>query len=87
MRHWALKCRGAFYIYADISAFSDDSMKFCNDLLEQEGVAITPGIDFSPAHGGHFVRFAYTAEIPRLREAVARIKNFLSKLKDDESPI
>jgi len=76
-----VKPQGAFYIYADISAFSDDSMKFCNDLLVQQGVAITPGIDFSPAHGGHFVRFAYTAEIPRLKEAVARIKNFLSKLK------
>ena len=74
-----VKPQGAFYIYADISAFSDDSMKFCNDLLAQQGVAITPGIDFSPAHGGHFVRFAYTDEVPRLKEAVARIKNFLSK--------
>ncbi len=69
--------QGAFYIYADISAFSQDSMKFCEELLEQEGVAITPGIDFSPTHGHHFVRFAYTASVARLQESVARIKRFL----------
>jgi aspartate/methionine/tyrosine aminotransferase len=68
---------GAFYIYADISAFSQDSMKFCQELLEKEGVAITPGIDFSQAHGEHFVRFAYTAPVDRLKEAVTRIKRFL----------
>lgn len=69
--------QGAFYIYTDISAFSQDSMNFCKELLEQEGVAITPGIDFSPTHGHHFVRFAYTAPVTRLKEAVIRIKRFL----------
>jgi len=68
---------GAFYIYADISAFSQDSMKFCQELLEKEGVAITPGVDFSQAHGEHFVRFAYTAPVDRLKEAITRIKRFL----------
>lgn len=70
--------QGAFYIYADISVFSQDSMGFCKELLEQEGVAITPGIDFSPTHGHHFVRFAYTVPVDRLKEAVMRIKRFLA---------
>ncbi len=77
------KPQGAFYIYADIRAFSDDSMTFCLALLEQEAVAITPGIDFSPSNGHHFVRFAYTADIPRLKEAVKRIKHFLVSWKPE----
>ena len=75
------KPEGAFYIYADISAlnhkYNNDSMAFCVDLLEQTGVAITPGIDFGEQHGHHFVRFAYTADIPVLKDAISRIKSFL----------
>ncbi len=75
-----VKPLGAFYIYADVSGFTQDSMAFCQQLLEQEGVAITPGIDFSPTDGKHFVRFAYTASVPRLKQAVARIQSFLESL-------
>lgn len=77
---------GAFYIYCDVSRFTKDSMKFCLELLEQEAVAITPGIDFGQSDGNHFVRFAYTANIARLEEAVVRIKRFLSSanLKKDQ---
>lgn len=77
------KPEGAFYIYADISQllhkYHMDSMAFCLSLLEQTGVAITPGIDFGEQHGNHFVRIAYTAEIPVLKQAVVRIKQFLAK--------
>lgn len=72
--------KGAFYIYCDVSDFTQDSMQFCLDLLEQEAVAITPGIDFGEQDGQHFVRFAYTTEIPRLKEAVSRIQRFLMNL-------
>jgi len=75
-----VKPQGAFYIYADIRAFSEDSMAFCRALLDEQGVAITPGIDFSPSEGEHFVRFAYTAPVPKLKQAVARIKLFLERL-------
>ena len=78
---------GAFYIYCDVSAFTQDSMQFCLDLLEQQGVAITPGIDFSEQtghyRGEHFVRLAYTTDVPRLQEAVARIQTFLHSLKNN----
>ncbi|MFT7110167.1 MAG: aspartate/methionine/tyrosine aminotransferase [Psychrobacter glaciei] len=77
-----VKPEGAFYIYADISQlaheYNQDSMAFCLSLLEETGVAITPGIDFGKQHGHHFVRFAYTADIPVLKKAVARLKQFLS---------
>jgi aspartate/methionine/tyrosine aminotransferase len=73
---------GAFYIYADISAlnhrYSNDSMLFCQTLLQETGVAITPGIDFGEQHGHHFVRFAYTADIPVLQDAIERIQQFLN---------
>lgn len=74
---------GAFYIYCDISKFTRDSMTFCLALLEQEAVAITPGIDFGEQGGGHFVRFAYTTDVPRLEEAVQRIQRFLEKNYSD----
>ena len=75
--------QGAFYIYADISELghehSQDSMRFCLDLLEQTGLAITPGIDFGHQHGHHFVRFAYTSDIPVLQDAITRLKIYLKK--------
>jgi len=69
--------QGAFYVYAGCSRFTADSFAFARDLLEQAGVAVTPGIDFG-SHGasGH-VRFAYTNPIERLQEAVSRIERFL----------
>jgi aspartate/methionine/tyrosine aminotransferase len=52
-------------------------MQLCLDLLEQTGLAITPGIDFGHQQGHHFVRFAYTCDIPVLEQAVARLRKFL----------
>lgn len=76
---------GAFYIYADISELdhplNQNSMQFCLDLLDEKGLAITPGIDFGHQQGHHFVRFAYTCDIPVLKKAVARLTEFLFESK------
>ncbi len=65
--------QGAFYLYADVSAFTDDAQAFCAHFLETEHVAFTPGLDFGSHRATQHVRLAYTQEIPRLQEAVERI--------------
>ena len=70
--------QGAFYIWANIEKYSNDAFAFCNQLLEQQGVAITPGIDFGAKWTNH-VRFAYTRDIEVLAEGVKRIRQFLGK--------
>jgi aspartate/methionine/tyrosine aminotransferase len=73
--------QGAFYLYADISRIAragiKDSFAFSERLLEEAGVAITPGIDFGSHQSGRFVRFAYTSSRDRLEQAIARIAAFL----------
>jgi len=69
--------QGAFYIYAGCSRLTDDSFGFARDLLEDAGVAITPGIDFGAHRAAEHLRFAYTNSIDRLQEGVARIERFL----------
>ncbi len=64
---------GAFYLYADISAFTDDAYKFCYYFLENQHVAFTPGLDFGAYKSNAHVRFAYTKSLPVLEEAVERI--------------
>jgi aspartate/methionine/tyrosine aminotransferase len=68
---------GAFYLYADISRFSRDSFDFAKRMLEQAGVAATPGIDFDPVRGHDFIRFCYAGSAGEMREAVERIGNWL----------
>ena len=70
---------GAFYLYADVSHFTDDSFDFAKRMLEQAGVAATPGIDFDPVRGKHFMRFCYAGSAGDMREAVGRIGNWLTK--------
>ena len=70
--------QGAFYLYADCSRFTDDSFGFSRELLEQAGVAITPGIDFGGYRAERHVRFAYTTSLEQLRNGVERIRQFLS---------
>ena len=69
----AVEPQGAFYLYADISAFGGEAYAFCQHMLETEFVAITPGLDFGRFQAGHHVRFAYTQDLPRLQQAVERI--------------
>jgi aspartate/methionine/tyrosine aminotransferase len=70
---------GAFYLYADISRFSNDSLDFAKRMLEQAGVAATPGLDFDPIHGKDFVRFCYAGSVAEMHEAVARIAQWLKR--------
>jgi aspartate/methionine/tyrosine aminotransferase len=69
---------GAFYLYADVSRFSNDSFEFATRMLEQAGVAATPGIDFDPLHGRQFLRLCYAGAREEMREAVERIGAWLS---------
>jgi aspartate/methionine/tyrosine aminotransferase len=70
--------QGAFYIYADCSRFTQDSFDFAMNLLEQTGVAITPGIDFGTHQAGCHVRFAYTNSRANLTEGVERLHRALA---------
>lgn len=73
----AVEPQGAFYIYANIEKFSDNSQEFCRWMLEEHGVAVTPGADF----GGHLadkhIRFAYTTSMEQLKKGVERLRKAL----------
>ena len=68
---------GAFYLYADVSRFTDDSLDFAKRMLEDAGVAATPGADFDPFHGRQFLRFCYAGAAAEMHEAVERIGAWL----------
>ena len=68
---------GAFYLYADCSRFTADSYTFSTRLLEEAGVAITPGVDFGTNHPERHVRFAYTTSLENLREGMRRLRAYL----------
>jgi len=68
---------GAFYLYADVSRFSDDSFEFAKRMLAQTHVAATPGVDFDPIKGRHFIRFCYAGAAGEMHEAVDRLANWL----------
>jgi aspartate/methionine/tyrosine aminotransferase len=72
-----LPADGAFYLYADVSDFTSDSFEFAGEMLEKARVAATPGIDFDPLHGRRFIRFSYARSADEMREAVARITQWL----------
>jgi len=68
---------GAFYIYADCSTVTDDSFNWVHELLEKEGVAITPGVDFGEFNANTHVRFAYTRPLAELERACCRLARFI----------
>lgn len=68
---------GAFYIYADISRFTDDSIGFCRRMLHEAGVATTPGLDFDPRRGARMLRLSYAGPEADVREGVARLEAWL----------
>ncbi len=70
---------GAFYLYADVSRFSNDSLDFAKRMLNEAGVAATPGIDFDPVNGRHFLRFCYAGSTAEMHDAVERIGNWLKR--------
>jgi aspartate/methionine/tyrosine aminotransferase len=70
--------QGAFYLWADISRFSDNCEQFCQQVLQRDGVAITPGTDFGVASAQRFVRVAFTTSREDLEEGVARLRRGLA---------
>jgi len=71
------KPQGAFYIYADAGRFTEDSQAFCLQLLEEHGVALTPGVDFGHHLATRHLRFSYTTSMERLEIAVERLAGVL----------
>ncbi|BBY24266.1 aminotransferase [Mycobacterium stomatepiae] len=69
---------GAFYVYADVSDFTDDSLAFCSKLLADTGVAIAPGIDFDTRRGNRFVRLSFAGPTSDIEEALRRMGPWLS---------
>ena len=69
---------GAFYIYADVARFTNDSVAFCKRLLEEAGVAATPGLDFDPLEGAHHLRLSFAGSEADCREALRRLKGWLT---------
>jgi len=70
---------GGFFVYADTTRFSADSERFCRDVLEAAGVALTPGVDFGRHRAADHVRFSYTIGRSRLEEGVARLAAYLGR--------
>ncbi|EJZ09678.1 pyridoxal phosphate-dependent aminotransferase [Mycolicibacterium vaccae] len=68
---------GAFYVYADVSHLTTDSLAFCSTLLNETGVAIAPGVDFDTVRGGTFVRLSFAGPPSDLEEALRRIGAWL----------
>ena len=71
-----VKPNGAFYLFVNIKEVSNDSMQFCKDLLEDQGVAVVPGVGFGAE--GYF-RFSYATDIETIKEGVRRIEAFVQK--------
>ena len=71
---------GAFYVYADVSDFSTDSLEFCARLLADTGVAIAPGIDFDTMHGGAYVRLSFAGPATDVTESLHRLEPWLADL-------
>ena len=70
---------GAFYIYADISRFSSDSLDFARRMLHEAGVAATPGVDFDPVHGHEFLRFSFAGAHDDMKLALEMLTGFLKE--------
>jgi aspartate/methionine/tyrosine aminotransferase len=68
---------GAFYLYADVARFTNDSVGFCRRMLDEAGVAATPGVDFDPVEGSHYLRLSFAGSEADCREAVRRIEGWL----------
>ncbi len=75
----AVPPEGAFYVYADASALTDDGERFCAELLEETGVAITPGADFGDHRAGVHVRFSYATSLERIETGLERLRGYLAK--------
>lgn len=69
---------GAFYIYADVSDFTDNSLEFAAEILQKAGVAVTPGLDFDPDRGARTLRFSYARSSEDIAEGLRRLQGFMA---------
>ncbi|KRW93283.1 pyridoxal phosphate-dependent aminotransferase [Paracoccus sp. MKU1] len=69
---------GAFYIYADVSELTGNSLSFAAEILEKAGVAVTPGLDFDPRRGARTLRFSYAASTAEIAEGLDRLAAFMA---------
>jgi aspartate/methionine/tyrosine aminotransferase len=69
---------GAFYIYADVSDLTDDSLAFAREILHGAEVAVTPGLDFDPRRGARSLRFSYARATSDIAEGLERLKDFMA---------
>jgi aspartate/methionine/tyrosine aminotransferase len=68
---------GAFYVYADCTALSDDADQLTRDILNEAGVVLVPGMDFGPYTARQYIRLTYATSMENLREAVSRLRRFV----------
>ena len=71
---------GAFYIYVDVSKYTQDSVELANDILQSTGVAVTPGVDFDPVRGRQTLRLSYAGSTERIDEGLRRLKQYFLAL-------
>lgn len=69
---------GAFYIWADVSRYTTDSLAFCRQILQDTGVATAPGIDFDPIEGHRFIRISFAVSTPEVEEALRRLTEWFA---------
>ena len=70
---------GAFYLYADVGHLTDDSLAFCEKLLDETGIALAPGIDFDPQEGGRFIRFAFAISGDDVERVIERLAPWIAR--------
>jgi len=71
---------GAFYLYVDVSDLTRDSLGFCQRMLDEIGVATTPGRDFDPIHGDDWLRMSFAGSVRDIAEAAGRLKEWLKRV-------
>lgn len=70
---------GAFYIYADVSAYTDDSLAWVRQVLADTGVALAPGIDFDTVNGGSFIRLSFAGDLTEISNGVDALGAYLAR--------
>ena len=68
---------GAFYVYVDVSDYTDDARAFAAEILDKADVAVTPGLDFDPVDGHKWLRLSYARATADIAEGVERLKTFM----------
>lgn len=72
---------GAFYVYLDVSDFTENSLQLCRRLLDETGVALTPGVDFDPVRGHHFIRMSFAGTEDDVSKASERLCGWFSNAR------